>query len=361
MANQYIALFEHTVRDTITGSEAKMFLPVMDNLQPTFEPDDQPRKEFRGQDSALGDISEVRRSSQWTYSLKCAAYPIDAVGFLLKHLLGKSVTRSAVDVSAYEGIIYPLADPYSAGELVDKAIGLVINTDEEGTTKSRTFYGGRIKSLNLHIEGTDDVILTFEIQGPGDFIGAEGALLAGASFTSVSPFVSSDALLYIGTGISRTGSAPDFTAIAKGTMDAFKPDSIDVTITNGLGDKTVLDGVQGPSWTTREAQFMVEVAAPIDYSDPSSGFSSADEYKLIFDGPVTNSMLVVLDNGEAAGDTTTNYSWVIDLAALLVKPGTPSRNTDGITPTIEFSYNSKYDETAEYPIAFFTTDKESAY
>jgi hypothetical protein len=362
MAIQYLAIVEETTRGTDPTS-GYLFLPVMNNIQPTVEYDDQPRKEFRGADTALGDSSVVRRSGRWTMSIECAYYPGAETGLFIKHCLGKSVTRTVVDTSAYEGIIYPLANLYGTGaELADKAIGIVPNTDEGGTTKSQYYGGGRVTSIVFTGEGTDDVKLTIEVQGPAEYIGAvDQTATAGASFPAAAPFSTDDCLLYIGAGITRTGTAPDFTAIAPNTMPAYKPDSFTITLTNGLDDKTVMDGVLGPNKTFRSAQFSATAATPIDYEDPSSGFSSADQFKTIFGGPQTTSLLIVMDNGEAAGDTTTNYSTKIDLANLLFNPDTPQRQSDGTQPTVAFNFESLYDDTAEYPAALFTVDKASAY
>jgi len=361
MGKQFIAMVEHDARDTVTGSEVKHFIPIMGALQPTFTPSDEPREEFRGQDSALGDLTVVRRESQWTWSLELAAYPIEGVGILLKHVLGKAGTRAVYDTSAYKGIIYPDAMPFGESmELGDKALGFYVNTDEGGTTKSRLYFGARVKSVAFQFEGTDDVKLTFEVMGPGEYIDAEASETAGATFTDVSPFASKDTIMYVGAGISRTGTAPGFTDIDPTGMDQFIPDSMTITITNGLDDKVVMNGVQGPSKTHRASKFKVEISSPMDYEDPASGFSSADEYKLIFAGTVESSLALVLDNGELAG-AAENYSWTIDLPNLSLNPGTPTRTTDGTQPSVDLAYVSLMSDTTEYPVAIQTIDKASDY
>lgn len=362
MAIQYLAIVEETTRGTDPGS-GYLFLPVMNNIQPTVTYDDQPRKEFKGADTALGDSSVARRSGQWTMSIECAYYPGEETGLLFKHCFGKAGTRAAEDTSAFKGIVYPLANLYGTGaELGDKAIGIEMNTDEGGTTVAQYYGGGRIKSITVTGEGTDDVKLTIEIQGPAEYIGAvDQTATAGVSFPVAAPFSTDDCTLFIGAGITRTGTAPDFTDLAENTMDAYKPDSFTITITNGLDDKAVMDGVLGPNKTFRSAQFGVEVATPIDYEDPSSGFSSADEFKTIFGGPQTTSILLKMDNGVVAGDTTSTYESIFDLANLLFKPDTPARQSDGTQPTVNFNMSSLYSDTTEYPIGLMTIDKASAY
>ncbi len=363
MAIQYLALVEETTRGTDPGS-GYLFLPITGALQPKFVATDEPRKEFRGADTALGDSSVVRKESQWTYTLECSWYPdSEAIGLLLKHALGKAGTRSVLETDAYKGILYPLSKFYGTGEeLANKAIGIIPNTDEGGTTKSQYWGGGRIKSVNIKGEGTDDIKLVFEIQGAGEWIDAvDQTLIGSVSFPTAAPFVSSDLLCYIGSGITRTGTAPNFTDLDPNTMSAFRPDSIDITITNGINDKVVMNGIKGPSHTTREEQVKVECSFPIDYEDPSSGFSSADEYKTLFDGTRTNSVLIVADNGELAGDTSENYAASIDLPNMIVNAETPERSTEGKTPSVAFSMTSLYSDTTEYPIGIITVDQNSAY
>lgn len=363
MAEQFLTLVEETTRGTDPGS-GYLYLPVTGALQPTFNAKDEPRQEFRGNDSALGALSAsiVRRESQWTHTIECPYYPGAETGLLFKHLLGKAGTRNTVDTSGKKGILYPLSQPFGTGrELANKAIGLWITYDKEGVAKKRYFGGGRIKSCTIKIEGTDDVKLSFEVQGPGEYIGAEAAGDLTPTFPTATPFVSADCLAYIGAGITRTGTAPDFTALAPNTMAAFAPDSWTITITGGLDDKIVMNGVLGPSKTIRAGQFGVEVACPTDLSDPTSGFSSADEYDAIFSGASTNSLLIVLQSAELAGDTNTYYNATIDLPALLRKHETPARNSEGQQPTVNLNFQSLYSTTTDYPLALLTTDKAAAY
>ena len=361
MANQFVALYEETARGTKQGSA--LFLPIMGSLLPSFSPTDEPRKEYRGADTALGDLTSVRRESQWTYTLECAWYPGAETGLLFKHLLGKAGTRSVVDTSAYEGILYPLSMPYGTGaELADKAIGLEVNYDDgNGATKSRYYGGGRVKSVSISGEGTDDIKLSFELSGPGEHIGAESTETAGASFPTVSPFCASDILLYVGAGTTRTGTAPDYTALAPNTMPAFRPDSLSLTITSGLDDKVVMDGIKGPNFTTRTAQFDAALDVPIDWDDPSTGFSSKDEYDKLFAGVATNNFMIVADNGELAGAATSKYTATIDLPAMINQSETPTFSTEGQTPSVGLKYKSLNSTTTEYPLAMFTVDKATAY
>lgn len=364
MANQYVAFCEETTRGTLPGVPAWKFLPITGKLQPTFAAKDEPRKEFKGADTALGDSSVVRRESNWTWTLECSWYPGAEVGMLLKHALGKAGDRAVTDTSAYEGILYPVATPYgTTAPLLDKALAFAINTDEEGTTKCQIYGGGRIKSVSIALKGLDDIKLSFEIAGAGSWVGAaDQTAIAGVSWPVATPFCTSDALFYIGGTPVRTGTAPDYTALAAGTALPFRPDDLTIKFTSGIEDKVVINGVKGASKSYRSKQFTASVDGTIDYTDPTAGeFSSADEFKRIFNGPATNNIIVVLDNAQLAGAATANYGAVIDLPYMLANLTAPERGTEGKTPSMKLAYMSLVDATTGYPMAMITTDKAAAY
>ncbi len=362
MAKQFLALVEEAARGTNPGAGFK-FLPLRSGLQPKFQPKDEPRKEFRGQDTALGDASVRRLSSAWNNTLELNAYPGAERGLLLKHALGFAGVRAVLDTSAYKGILYPIAMPYGLGAgLGDTAVGLIANTDEEGTTKSQYWGGGRIRSWSRSIKADEDVVDSFELGGPGPYVGAvDQAETAGAAFPAATPFLYSDAKFYIGAGISRTGVAPNFTDVGAGTMVQFQPDEFNMKVSLGLEDKTVLNGVQGPSKTHRNAQASIECDFTIDYRDPASGFSSADEFKATFSGPRTNSLLVVLESSELAGAATAKYTEIMDFPLMLLSSDGPERDNEGKTAPVKLSWKALLNSTVGYPFALITIDKASAY
>ncbi len=362
MSDQYLGIVEETTRGADPES-GYLFLPVRSGLSPKFQPNDAPRKEFRGQDTALGDASVRRLSSAWAASLEAALYPGAEMGLIFKHLFGFAGSRSVIDTNAYGGMLYPKAQPYGAGApLADKAIGLIPNTDEEGTTKKQYYGGGRIRSLTMNFTPDEDVFVSVEFGGAGPWVGSpDQAALAGAAFPAAACFLFHQASFYIGSGISRTGSGPDYTAIAPGSMTQFTPDEATLTLTNGLEDKMVLNGVAGASKTHRSGQFAAELQTTVDYRDPSSGFSSADEFKTLFSGPRTNSLLIVLDSGELAGAATQNYQMIIDLPTMLLETEGPERNNEGQTPPLSTTWRSLYNSTTKYPAAILTFDQAAAY
>lgn len=361
MANQYGAFVEEAVRGTDPAS-GYFFIPLMDALQPDTNYDDQPRPEFRGQDTGQGNVEVVRRDGQWIYPFKFAWYPGVEVGTLLKHFYGHAATRSVVDTSAYEGQVASLTSVYDTGPLGTTALGFVMNSDEGGTTKAQYYGGGRITELVIDFQGTDDITISGTIKGPAEYIGAaDQTATAGASFPVAAPFSTDDALMYVGTGASRTGTAPNYTAIGFGTMKTFKPDNLTLTLTSNRDDKKVMDGVLGPNKTFNSGQWATSATGTIDYDDPASGFSAADQFKLQFSGPQEAGLMIVIDSGEVAGDTTTTYSATIDMPNNSIVMATPQRQTDGTQPTSDFTITNLAVTAIGYTAGIFTVDKASAY
>lgn len=361
MANQYIAFNEEPTRGSAFGSNYR-FLPIIGDLSPDFEADDKPRVEFRGQDTGLGDITVIRRDVKWSMKIKCYWYPGVETGLLFKHLLGYQGTRSVVDTNAYKGILYPVLMPYGSGmPLSTYGLGIYANTDENGTTRSQYFGGGRVRDCKISCKGTDDVILEFSLEGA--WVGPPDQTAIGSvSFPAANPFNSSDYRLYIGGTPVRTGTPPNYTDITIGTAVQAIPDSLDITITNGLKDKIVGNGIPGPSKTYRDGKFSAAVECPLDYEDPASGFSSADEFKTLFTGPRTNNLLITFDNGDLAGAATAKYTVTIDLPLVMLKnPKKAERDSEGKTPSIKLGYESLYGTTQQYPMAMVTVDKAANY
>lgn len=355
---QFLCLYEETTRGTQPGSPTRMFYPVIKGLAPKFKATDQPRKEFKGANTALGDSTVQRKESIFTFAPEMYIYPGKEINLKLKHLLGFSGIRATVDVSGKKGIFYPLTMPYGSGaNLGDKAIGLEPNIDRDGATKSQVWGGWRPKSGTITIKPPEDVTIAFDGQGPGPFVGDPNqAETASTLFPSSTPFSYSDVKYYIGAGASRTGTAPDFTDLAVGTMNQFKPDNMTIKITNGLDDKFQGDGVRGPTKSERTSQFMVEIDFEIDFRDPASGFSSIDQFESLFEGPQTTSLMVVLDNGQLAGATTENYKWVIDVPLAQVECDSPDPDNEGKQVKAKYKLTRLFDSAVGYPIAIMTVD-----
>ena len=362
MANQYLALVEETTRGTDPGSGYK-FLPITGGLEPKPKFEDAPRVEFRGQDTRLGNTTVVRKSKSWAQTLETFLYPIDIVGTLFKHALGYAGTRSAVDTSGYKGIIYPPAAAHYApgGNLAGKGITSIPNTDLDGVTKAQVYGGGRVKGFKLDMTRPDDVKLTFDLMG-GPFIGAPGqTATAGASFTTINPFNSDDVLCYSGSGISRTGTAPNFTDIAVGTMQLFNPDTLSLSFEGGIEDKDILDGTGGPNKTEVTGQVKATLEIKIDFTDPATGLSSYDEFVAQVAGVRTQSFLLKLTGPDLAGNATAYHQYIFDLPLMLLEEESVERNSTGAVAKATLKFSSLYSATAGYPIGILTVDKVSAY
>ncbi len=363
MANQYLALVEETTRGTNPGSGFK-FLPVSGKIEPSTDFKDEPRVEFRGQDTALGNLTVMRQAKSYKYDLESYLYPIDIVGTLLKHTLGYAGTRTLTDTSGYQGIVYPpAAFTYGVGgSLVNKAITLLPNTDKDGTTVSQHFGGARPTGLKIEAKRPDDVKITFNLMG-GPWIGTPGqSATAGASFTTYSPFNADDVACFAGAGITRTGTAPNYTAIVPNTMAQFYPDDLTITIENGLGDAERLNGLAGPSVTERTGQMKVTIEFSIDFSDPAAGLSSWDEWVALHSSPNTQNFLFVFTGPDLAG-ATLYHKWTIDIPKARFIGTPPERSADGKQPKMKMKYEHLIDSSIAniYPVAFLTLDKASAY
>lgn len=362
MANQYLALVEETTRGTNPGSGYK-FLPVTAGIEPKPKFDDVPRQEFRGQDTRLGNTTVVRKSKSWAQTIETLLYPIDIVGTLFKHALGYAGTRSVVDTSGYKGIIYPPSAAHYApgGNLAGKGITSIPNTDLDGVTKSQVYGGGRVKGFKLDFARPDEVKLSFDLMG-GPFIGAPGqTATAGASFTTIKPFNSSDLVCYSGAGITRTGTAPNYTDITPNTMQQFNPDTLSLTFEGGIEDKDILDGTGGPNKTEQTSQVKATLEIKIDFTDPATGLSSYDEFVAQVAGVSTQNFLLKLTGPDLAGAATAYHQYFVDLPSMLLTEESVERKNDGSVAKATLKYTSLLSATTNYPIAILTVDKASAY
>jgi hypothetical protein len=359
---QYLAFYEETLRGTPPGSPVMRFLQLNKGW-PKFKAKDVPRPEFSGVSNAMGDRNVWRQESQYDWQPEFRYRPGIETALLLKHAGLVPGARTLLDGTAYKGLMYPVAMPYGSGmPLGTTALGIVPNLDEAGTTKSQVFGGDRFKSFTFTFKGTEEVMLSFDGGGAGDWVGAPDQVKTpGMSMPLVDPFNSSEVKYYIGSGISRTGTAPDFTDIAPGTMTQFFPEDLSLKVTTGLADKFVGNGLRGPSKTFRTGKLGIEVDLTIDYDDPASGFSSADEYKALFSGPRTNSILIVMTHTALAGAATASFQTIIDLPLLYLEADPRDPDNEGKTVQQKLKYKHLVDSNAVYPIGIMTVDRATAY
>jgi hypothetical protein len=205
-------------------------------------------------------------------------------------------------------------------------------------------------------------MVTFNLEAPGDYIEDEAAAFAVADLSTFpAPYNSSDVLFYIGSGATRTGTAPNYTDIGPGTMNQFIPDSFDITIETGRKDKVVMNGVRGPSVTTKEGQLAISATFPVDVRRPGSGFSSGAAIEALHAGVAEHPIMMVMDSGDLAGATTQNYTWIEDFPRMALKPVNPDYNTQGKIPNASLEFSHLLSATTLYACAALTVDKEAAY
>ena len=362
MSKQFLALSKQTVRNALDAVPTYLFYPISGKLEPEPEFKEEPRKEYRGADTRMGYVNDLRRATSFKFTLDGSCYPGAERGALLRLLVGYLAAAATVDASAFKHILFPISPAYGTGQpLTDEAIALVPNTDKDGITVSQNWVGARPKSYKLTLKGLEDVKLAIEMTG-GPWIGAPGqAETAGASFPVAAPFLAGDAKCYIGSGAALTGVAPNYTDIAPGTMNQFLPDDLELEFNMGYEDIAKLNGEDGPSVTQANAQVMVKAKFTVDYTDPASGWSSYDEWAARFTGINYLPLMVVLDNGELAGAATQHYTDTYYMPKMKADKIDVARNNEGKVTKATFEYTSRLDPTINKPFFFQLIDKAATY
>jgi hypothetical protein len=361
MTGNYLILVEESVKGTKPAVPTLIAIPISGKLKPEAKPKDEPRKEFRGMSNALGYQSVIRRENEWSYSLETAWYAGPESGILLKHTLGYAGARATVDGTAKKGILYPLTMAFGPGShLGTKAIGLLINEEVNGATVSQYFGGGRIKSCEISGKPNEDIKLKFELTGDGAYIGAAAqAAIEGFTFTDIEPFIATTGLaeFFIGAGIVRTGTAPDFDDIDPSGMIKFIPNDFSVKITTGIDEKRPI----GPKKTVRSGQFKVDIEIGMDYEAPATGFSPKAHADAIFAAILKSNLVMRFNNGQLAGATTEKYSALIDIPAGSASSDNPDINDEGKTGAVKFKWSTLMSIETKYPVGFMLVDQEDAY
>lgn len=360
----YMLVCEETIRGTKPAVPIFVSLPVQGNLEPKFTPKDESKKEFRGNITALGNVSVIRRSSDWSHTVTMPLYPGPGLGLQLKHLLGKASTRILTDTTAYRGVSYPTDMPYGAGSsLENKAIRLFPHKETNGTTHMQDFGGGRIKSATFTFKpGGEDVMVTFEYTGAGDWVGTpDQVAISGQVMSTIAAYCGSDFQFFIGDGAVKTGVPPDYVDLSPGTMQQFIPIELTIKIENGLSDIAVCNQVKGASETTRSAQFKVTAEITVNYSDPTSGFSSRAEANALFTGPQIKKLMILGSHSLLAGELAEPYQIAFDLPSMLFSADGGEASSEGIQTTLKMKYDSMYSINDKYPIGILTVDQETVY
>lgn len=344
---QYVALSQQTVRSALDGVPAYSFYPVKGKLEPDTEYKEEAVKEWRGQDTAQGDVSDDRTSTAWKYSLEGRVYPGDELAMLLKFLMGTAATPVSLiapNAAATRTIFSTATEMYGDDStLLDSAIAIIPNTAKGTSTYSQAYIGGRPKDADFSFKGGDAAELKMNFMG-GPWIGAvEQAATAGVAFPAAKAFKSVPKV-YLGSGATLTGTAPNFTDFVPNTMAVVKPDDLSIKFDSGIEDVYKMNGIEGPSVTERKKQWGISIEYTHDFADPASGWSSYDAWAARFAGIQYAPCMIVLDSSELIPSCTTQtFQLAFYLPKVKITVEQPDRKNDGSKAKIKVKLESRID------------------
>jgi hypothetical protein len=346
-----MALAEQTARNAMSGSPAYKFYPVQSALDPKPTYKDEPIKEWRGQDTAQGDVEADRSSTAFAYAWESRLLPGSELVLLLTHIFGTASAGTALiapNAAAKRYMFSTAREVYGDdGALLDKALALLPHTAKPGSsvTTCQQFLGWRPKDAELDFKGGDFAKLKMNLM-TGPWAGnPEQAAVGGMTFPAAKGFRSSPKV-YLGTGATLTGSAGAYTDFAPGTMQLSKPDDLTVKIVPGHDDKYKMNGEDGPSVTEKTGAWAISMEFTIDFADPSSGWSSYDAWFAYFSGINYVPAMIVLDSKEIIPSCTTQvYALGLYVPKMQITFDTPDRKADGSKPKIKVSLKHFIDPT----------------
>lgn len=356
----YLAVGEEANRGTKEVSTIG-HIPLLNPGVPDMEFTDEPRGEYRGEDTAKGETLVRRLGQKWAGPFEIpffteAGTTAGMIGTIIKHFFGYVSSAENASTGQFAHIFSPHEDPEEATALGTKALTFNVNIGEDITMKNWPFVGGRLSSLTFDFEPSQPVKMTIETMGQKrDTVTAE---LGSPVFPAENLRCDYNNLtLYFGAGITRTGSAPDFTDLDPNTMTALVPDKVTLKIENGAEDKMRLSGKDYPD-RTHFGQFTATLEITIDWEDPASGFSSVDEFNAYIAAIGSESFLFVCDTGTIAG-TGDNHALIIDCPVANRTGGKPefARETD---PVSTLTYDLLFDSTTEYLIGVMLKNTATA-
>lgn len=346
---QYLALSEQTARNALDESPTYLFYPITGKLEPQPEYKEDPVPEWRGTDTAQGASTDERTSTSWKFPWESRIYPGAELVALFKYLTGSSPTPTALtapDSAANRYIYQTVTEMFGEGTpLVDKALAIVPNTCKGSSTYSQSFIGGRIKDAEIDFKGGEAATLKMNFIG-GPWIGApEQTATAGYSLPAAKAFRSVPKL-YIGSGATLTGVAPNYTDFAPGTMALAKPDDLTIKIETGLDDVYKMNGEEGPSVTERKSQWKITIDYTIDFSDPASGWSSGDAWVARFSAAQYLPVMITLNSSEIIPSCSAQtYAFGLYLPKMKLTNDPVDRKNDGSKEKIKFTLESRVDST----------------
>jgi len=344
---QFLALSKQILRHTLDETPAFIFYPVQGSLEPKPDYKEEPTKEWRGADTAQGDVTDDRTSTSWSYPLEARIYPCAELVELVTFLMGVAPTPaglSAPNAAANRYIFSTITEIYGEGaSLEDQALAFIPNTAKGSTTYSQSFLGGRPFDAELAFKGGEAAMLKMNFKG-GPWIGApEQTETAGMSFTALKAFRSVPKL-YIGTGATLTGTAPDYTDFVPGTMKAAKPDDLTIKMEQGSDDVFKMNGYDGPSETERNGQWKITIEGTFDFSDPSTGWSSYDAWVARFTGAQYAPVMITLDGPEVLPSCESQKGHLaLYLPKMKLMNEPVDRKNDGSKDKVKFTLESRVD------------------
>lgn len=338
----YLAVGEESTRG-VKEVTTVGFIPLLSPSIPKMEFEEIRRREMRGADAVKGDSAVLRMSRKWGASMDMPFFTEAGgdkamVGTILKHFFGSAVSTQKGATTAYAHMLYPVADPFSTSNLGSGALTLNLNINEGSTMKNWPFVGGRVSSISFEQEAGQHLKLSAEFFGQfRDTVTSE----IGSPVFAVENLRCdyNNLKLYTGT-VTRTGTAPDYTDFDLTSATQIKPDKVSVKIENGMEDTLRLSGLDY-SDKTRMGKFKVSVEMTIDWEDPSSGFSSIDEFNSWVASSASTNLCLQWDSGTEAG-TSYNHKFVIDIPVAHRMGGEAEYDVEK-DPMVTLNYEGLYD------------------
>lgn len=343
----YVALGEETDRNT--GEVTTVgFVPTEDLTIPEMEFTDEPRAEWRGEESRKGVTTTLRRGQKWATEFVMpmfseAGTTVGMVGTLFKHYFGYTSSAQNATTGQWKHMLSPHADPLS--QLGTKALTYSLNRNRGTVMTNYPFVGGRVNKLGFSQESGQPLKATVGMVGT--FKDTNTAELGSEVFADEDRrFDYNNLTAYFGT-ITKVGSAPNFTDITFGSATQFCPTKVDVTFENGLEDNMELCGTDYPNKTTW-GNFSGTLSIEIDLL--TSGLNSEGEYDNFFTSPETQNkaFALVWDSGTEAGTSGgDNHSMILDLPQCILTSAVPEYNLE-TDPVITLEYSFEYNSTTTY-------------
>ena len=355
----YDAFGEEAARGTAESTTVG-FIPMEEAVFPSMVFTEEERKEQRGEDTVIGPTDHRRVAKSWTYAPTMpffteAGTTAGMVGTILKHFFGKVTSVQNASTGQYAHMFYPTADPFSSANLDNDALTVNKNITEGATVKNHAFWGGRVKTLTFTQDTSGALKVGLDMFGQGK----EASDTAIASPTFAAEALRADynnCTLYQGT-ITKTGTGPDYSQFAFGSAVTIIPESLTVTMNNGMEDVQRLSGTDYPD-KTRMGVFDVTLEFTIDYEDPASGFSSVDELNVWLASASTNNFFVLWDTGTQAG-TGDNHSLGIDLPQMALMNAEPNFSLDG-DPVMSVTYKGELSSSDAYMVGLMLKNTATA-